>query len=63
MDGTQCTECCCWCPLLLLLQASANTLTAHIVSIFFLTFMIRKVTAAYQRVLEVSLRGGAWGGG
>lgn len=35
-----------------LAQASANTLTAHLVSIFFLTFMIRKVTAAYQRVLE-----------
>jgi hypothetical protein len=35
-----------------LAQASANTLTAHIVSIVFLTLMIRKVTAAYQRVLE-----------
>jgi predicted membrane chloride channel (bestrophin family) len=45
---------------LLRLQASANTLTAHIVSIFFLTFMIRKVTAAYQRVLEVRQ---IWGGG
>lgn len=34
------------------LQASANTLLAHLVSVVFLTFMIRKITAAYQRVLE-----------
>jgi len=33
-------------------QASANTLTAHLVSVVFLTFMIRKITAAYQKVLE-----------
>jgi hypothetical protein len=33
-------------------QASANTLTAHLVSLVFLTFMIRKITAAYQKVLE-----------
>lgn len=33
-------------------QASTNTLLAHLVSIVFLTFMIRKITAAYQRVLE-----------
>lgn len=35
-----------------LAQASTNTLLAHLVSIVFLTFMIRKITAAYQRVLE-----------
>jgi hypothetical protein len=34
-------------------QASANTLTAHLVSIVFLTFLVRKVTSAYQRVLEM----------
>jgi hypothetical protein len=33
-------------------QASTNTLLAHLVSVVFLTFMIRKITAAYQRVLE-----------
>jgi hypothetical protein len=38
--------------LLLLRQASTNTLLAHLVSVVFLTFMIRKITAAYQRVLE-----------
>eukprot|EP00882_Tetradesmus_deserticola_P003701 GHRQ01003915.1.p1 GENE.GHRQ01003915.1~~GHRQ01003915.1.p1 ORF type:complete len:181 (+),score=73.56 GHRQ01003915.1:902-1444(+) len=35
-----------------LAQASTNTLLAHLVSVVFLTFMIRKITAAYQRVLE-----------
>ena len=41
------------CALLpFVLQASTNTLLAHLVSIVFLTFMIRKITAAYQRVLE-----------
>eukprot|EP00879_Flechtneria_rotunda_P024915 GHRR01026442.1.p1 GENE.GHRR01026442.1~~GHRR01026442.1.p1 ORF type:complete len:137 (+),score=44.21 GHRR01026442.1:329-739(+) len=35
-----------------LAQASANTLLAHLVSIVFLTFMIRKITVAYQHVLE-----------
>jgi hypothetical protein len=38
--------------LLLPHQASTNTLLAHLVSVVFLTFMIRKITAAYQRVLE-----------
>ncbi len=33
-----------------LLQAAANTLLAHLVSLAFLVFMTRKVTDAYKKV-------------
>ena len=37
-----------------LAQASANTLFAHIISLIFLTLMIRKVTDAYKKLLDWS---------
>lgn len=36
------------------MQASANTLLAHLVSIMFLVLLIRKVTDAAQKLIEWS---------
>jgi len=35
-------------------QAAANTLLAHLVSIIFLTYLIRKIALAYKKLIEWS---------
>lgn len=36
------------------MQAATNVLTAHIVSIAFLVMLIKRITTAYERIVEWS---------